>query len=276
MKRYLLLGGGAVLTIVVVAAIAAVVLLSNIGALTKAVVEKYGREALQAKVTLADVDVSLKSGQGRLTGFVVGNPKGFVTASALRFGEVKVTLDTARTTKDVIVLKEVLIAAPEATYEFASGGSNFDVLQRNAQNYARTMSPRGEAKTDAKKGEGPKLIIDNLYIRDGKVGVSHAALKGEQLDAPLPTIHLKDIGKEKKGATPEEVGERLMASIARGAQSAVGTLNLDKVLGEAGRAAKGAAEGATKAAGEAAEGAAKALEGAAGAAGGTMKKLLGK
>jgi hypothetical protein len=272
MKRILWLGGGAVVTIVVVVGIAAAVLMSNIGALTRAVVEKYGREALQAKVTLADADVSLKSGQGQLKGLVVGNPKGFATASALKFGEIKVTLDTARTTKDVIVLKEVLIAAPEATYEFASGGSNFDVLQRNAQNYARLMSPGGGAKKDAKKGEGPKLIIDNLYIRDGKVGVSHAALKGKQLDVPLPNIHLKDIGKEKRGATPEEVGEQLMASIGRGAQSAVGTLNLDKALSEAGQAAKGAA----KAAGEAAEGAAKALEGAAGQAGGAMKKLFGK
>ena len=275
MKRILWLGGGAVLTIVVVVGIVAAVLMSNIGALTKAVVEKYGREALQAKVTLADADVSLKSGQGQLKGLVVGNPKGFATASALKFGEIKVTLDTARTTKDVIVLKEVLIAAPEATYEFASGGSNFDVLQRNAQAYARTMGAGG-AKKDEKKGEGPKLIIDNLYVRDGKVGVSHAVLKGKQLDVPLPNIHLKDIGKDKKGATPEEVGERVMASIGSGARSAVGTLNLDKILGEAGQAAKGAAEGAAKAAGEAAQGAAKALEGAAGEASGAMKKLFGK
>ncbi|MCC7016061.1 MAG: hypothetical protein IT564_02510 [Rhodospirillales bacterium] len=275
MKRILWLGGGAVLTAIVVAVVAVTVLMSNIGALTRAVVEKYGREALQAKVTLADADVSLKSGQGQLKGLVVGNPKGFATPSALRFGEVKVTLDVARTTKDVIVLKEVLIAKPEATYEFASGGSNFDVLQRNAQAYARTMGA-GAPKKEEKKGEGPKLIIDNLYVRDGKVGVSHAALKGKQLDAPLPNIHLKDIGKEKKGATPEEVGERLMASIGRGAQGAVGTLNLDKMLGEAGGLAKGAAEGAAKAAGEAAGGAAKALEGAGGAAGDAVKKLFGK
>jgi hypothetical protein len=264
MKRILWLGGGAVLTAIVVAVIAVTVLMSNIGALTRAVVEKYGQEVLQAKVTLADADVSLKSGQGQLKGLVVGNPKGFATPAALRFGEIKVTLDVARTTKDVVVLKEVLIAAPEATYEFGAGGSNFDVLQRNAQAYAGKMGA-GSSKKDEKKSQGPKLIIDNLYVRDGKVGVSHVALKGKQLDAPLPNIHLRDIGKEKKGATPEEVGERLMAAIGRGTQGAVGTLNLDKVLGQAGQAAKGAAEGA-----------AKALEGAAGQAGSAVKKLFGK
>jgi hypothetical protein len=276
MKRTLWIAGGGVLTLAVVAVIAVTVLLSNVGSLIKAVVEKYGREALQANVTLADADVSLKSGQGQLKGLVVGNPKGFATASALKLGEVKVVLDTSRTTKDVIVLKEILIAAPQVTYEMASGGSNFDALQKNAQAYAKLMGGDGAKKKEEKKGEGPKLIIDNLYVRDGKVGVSHALLKGKQLDAPLPNIHLKDIGKEKKGATPEEVGERLMAALSQGARGAAGTLNIDKLIGEAGGMAKGAAEGAAKAAGEAAGGAAKALEGAGGAAGDAVKKLFGK
>ncbi|MBM3733535.1 MAG: hypothetical protein FJW24_08765 [Acidimicrobiia bacterium] len=275
MKRTLWIVGGGAVALIAVAAIAVTVLLSNIGSLIKAAVETYGSEALQAKVTLAEADVSVKNGQGRLAGLVVGNPQGFATPAALRLGEVKVTLDTARTTKDVIVLKEVLIAAPQVTYEMASGGSNFDALQKNAQIYAQKMGAGG-AKKDEKKGEGPKLIIDNLYVRDGKVGVSHALLKGKQLDAPLPNIHLKDIGKEKKGATPEEVGERLMASISQGARSAAGTLNVDKLIQDASGMAKGAAEGAAKAAGDAAKGATKALEGAAGAAGDTMKKLLGK
>ncbi len=275
MKRTLWIVGGSAVALVAVAGIAVTVLLSNIGSLIKTAVETYGREALQAKVTLADADVSVKNGQGRLAGLVVGNPQGFATPAALRLGEVKVTLDTARTTKDVIVLKEIVIAAPQVTYEMASGGSNFDALQKNAQAYARKMGAGG-AKKEEKKGEGPKLIIDNLYVRDGKVGVSHALLKGKQLDAPLPNIHLKDIGKDKKGATPEEVGERLMASISQGARSAAGTLNVDKLIQDASGMAKGAAEGAAKAAGDAAKGAAKALEGAGGAAGDAVKKLFGK
>ena len=264
MKRTLWIAGGGVLTLAVAAAVAVTVLLSNIGPLIKAAVETYGREALQAKVTLADADVSLKSGQGQLKGLVVGNPKGFATEAALKLGEVKVVLDTARTTKDVIVLKEIVIAAPQVTYELASGGSNFDALQKNAQAYAQKIGASG-AKKDEKKGEGPKLIIDNLYVRDGRVGVSHAVLKGKQIDAPLPNIHLKDIGKEKKGATPEEVGERLMASLSQGARNAAGSVNIDKLIGDAGGAVKGAAEGASKA-----------LEGAAGTAGDAMKKLFGK
>lgn len=272
MKRFLLIG--VVLLAVIVAG--AVYLMSNIGALIKTAVEKYGTEAFQAKVALSSADVSVSSGQGQLKGLTIGNPKGFNTPAAMKLGQIKVTLDPARTTKDVIAIKEILIMKPEVTYEMASGGSNFDVLQKNAQAYAQKMGAGGGAKKEEKAGEGPKLIIDNLYIRDGKVGVSHALLKGKEMSAPLPNIHLKDIGKEKKGASPAEVADKIMASVTKGAQSAVGTLNLDKVLGDATGVAKGAVEGASKAAGQAAQGATKALEGAAGAADSAVKKLFGK
>ncbi|MBM3566636.1 MAG: hypothetical protein FJX42_11060 [Alphaproteobacteria bacterium] len=273
MKRVVLIGGG-----IAVAAVVAIVLfvMSNIGSLIKTAVEKYGTEAFQAKVALSSADVSVKSGSGQLKGLTIGNPKGFNTPAALSLGEIKVTLDPQRTTKDLIAIKEILIVKPEVTYEMASGGSNFDVLQKNAQAYAQKMGAGGGAKKEEKSGEGPKLIIDNLYIRDGKVGVSHALLKGKELSAPLPNIHLKDIGKEKKGASPAEVADKIMASISSGAKNAVGTLNLDKVLGDATAAAKGAMDSATKAAGEAAQGAGKALEGAAGAADSAVKKLFGK
>ncbi len=276
MKRFLLIGG--VLLAVIVAG--AVYFMSNIGALIKAAVETYGTEALQAKVALASAEVSVSTGQGQLKGLTIGNPKGFNTPTAMKLGEIKVTLDPARTTKEVIAIKEILIAKPAVTYEMASGGSNFDALQKNAQAYAQKMGAGGGARKGEKPGEGPKLIIDNLYIRDGRVGVSHALLKGKDMSAPLPNIHLKDIGKDTKGASPAEVADKIMASVTKGARSAVGTLNLDKVLGDAAGmaqgAVKGAGEGASKAAGEAAQGATKALEGAAGTAGDTMKKLLGR
>jgi len=44
-------------------------------------------------------------------------------------------------------------------------------------------------------------------LRDGKVSVSDNAafLKGKKLDAPIPNIELKDIGKEDGGASAGDV-----------------------------------------------------------------------
>ena len=149
-----------------------------------------------------------------MRGFVLGNPKGFNTKSAMKFGEVSVTIDPSTITSDVIVIKEVRITEPEVTYELGSGGSNFDAIKRNVDAYVggggKTPPKKGEKKEAGKKG--PKLVIENLYITGGKVGVSATFLKGKSVGGTLPDIHLKDIGKEKKtepGATPGEVAKKV-------------------------------------------------------------------
>ncbi len=50
----------------------------------------------------------------------------------------------------------------------------------------------------------------------------------------MPDIHLEDIGKKDDGASPAEVAKEIMGSVKSSVGSAVGTLNLDKVLGNVG------------------------------------------
>lgn len=273
MKRGLLIGGGVVVAVLVIVVAVAVYIFSNLGSLIKTAVEKYGTEVVQAPVTLGSADVSIKSGEGGLKNLVVANPKGFSTPSAFKMGGISIKLDTNRLSKDLIVIKEIAIDAPEVTYELASGGSNIDAIQKNVNAYTAKLG--GGAKKEEKKGEGPKLIIDHIYIRGGKVNVSSTLLKGKALGAPLPTIHLTDIGKDKKGATPGEVAEKVIGAITKGATSAVSTLNLDKLkdlAGGATDAAKKALEGATGTAGGAAGAAGDAAKGAAD----KLKGMFGK
>jgi hypothetical protein len=103
--------------------------------------------------------------------------------------------------------------------------------------------------------EGPKIIIENLYMRDGTVMVSAPAMTDETLSAPLPDIHLADIGKDGGGATPAEVASQVMAAIAASAKQAVQSVDVDALL-----------KGAGEMAGEAQEELEKATEGAGGAA----------
>ena len=225
MKRGLIIGG--VVLAVVVAGI--IFLLANLGSVIKAVVEKVGSEATKARVTLNEADVSITSGKGRLRGLTVGNPAGFKTASALELGEIGVEVDVSTVKSDVIVVKEIVIDAPKVTYEFAARGSNMETLRQNVEAYAG-----GEREKPPAGGErkGPKLVIENLYIRDGRVNVSADFLKGEKVGVALPTIHLRDIGKtggRNEGASGAEVAEKVIAAIGRTATSAVGTLNVGAI-----------------------------------------------
>ena len=228
--------------IVVIVGVGVYYLVSNLGGIVKAAIENYGSAATQAKVTVDKVDLSLTSGEGSISKLFIGNPSGFATAQALTVGTVSIKVDTASVTKFPIVIKEVVIAAPNVTYERGTAGGNLEKIRDNVQRYAGLAQPAqgGQApapsKPEASKPAGadkpePKFIIENLYVRDGKVAISHTALQGRTLSSGLPTIHLKDIGKDKGGATPAEIANKVVGAITQEA-SKVASVDLDKALGQ--------------------------------------------
>lgn len=275
MKKFLLIGGGlvAVLAIIVVALV--VFVFSELDSIVKAAVEEVGSEATKTEVRLDDVEISLTSGKGALRGLKVGNPRGFATDSAMSLGAISVDLNTDTVGSETIVIREVLIAKPEVTYEIDDkGNSNIQTIQKNVQSFAGGKSGSSGKTSDgastASKDEGPKLVIENLYVRDGTVNVSASALKGQKMSAKLPTVHLRNLGKKQGGATPAQIAEMVIAAVSKNATTAVGTLNVDKLV-------KGISDKAMKEAGKEAEGALKGVLGKSGSdAEGAMKKLLGK
>lgn len=226
-------------------------------------------------VTLDDAEISATDGQGALRGLSVGNPSGFETPRAFSLGEIKVTVDVGSVGSDPVVIKEVVIDKPAVTYEVASdGGSNIDAIRRNVEAFT---GGSGGGGSDSGGDAGPKVVIENLYVRGGEVNVSATMLQGRTLSAGLPDIHLQDIGKDSGGATPGEVAEKLMASLNESIGSAVGTLNLDQVLGTLGEGVKGAQEMMEKGAGEAlksGEGMGDAAKEGLDKAGESIKKLI--
>jgi len=250
-----------VAVLVVVIGVGVYWFLGNLDSIIREAIEKYGSEITKTEVTLDKVEVSPTSGAGSLSGLTMGNPAGFESDYAFKLGQVSVTLNTDSIGGETIVIKEVVIAAPAVTYEIGSAGSNIDAIRKNVEAYT---GGGGSGGSDDKESD-VKLVIENLYIRDGKVNVSATALGGKSLGAPLPTIHLKDIGKDSGGASPGEVADKIIKAVSKGATQAVGTLNLDKILGGAGGVAKDAMD---KGKGI--------MEQGKGAVGGTLNKLLGK
>ena len=161
---------------------------------------------------------------------------GYRTDNAFKLGVVSVDLDVGSVTSDTVIIHEIVIAGPQVTYELGPGGSNIDVIRKNVDSFVgggkKSDGGGGGQPSDAAKSEagGIKIIIENLIIRDGKVAVSAALLKGKKLSVPLPPIHLKDIGKDKGGASPGEVAEKIMASVTDGATKAVGSLNISGLV----------------------------------------------
>ncbi|MDE2228291.1 MAG: hypothetical protein KGL11_04530 [Alphaproteobacteria bacterium] len=124
------------------------------------------------------------------------------------------------------MIKKVDIERPQVTYELDNGGSsNLATLQKNAMAY-------GGGGAAPANGSERKLIIDDLVIRQGQVGISQAMLKGKSLSAPLPEIHLTNIGKSSGGASPAEVAKEVLAAIT-GAAAKIGSSEVAKSIGSA-------------------------------------------
>jgi uncharacterized protein involved in outer membrane biogenesis len=237
MKRVILMGG------VLIAALIAVgvyVLYSSLDTVVQSAVEQVGSDATGTRVTLGEVDISPTSGSGALRQFCMTNPKGFEEGDAFKFEEVSVTIDLSTIASDPVVIKEIVVQAPEITYTIGGGTSNMDEIQKNVDDYATSEEGSGSGGGDG--DEGPKLIIEHLYLRDGTVIARAPELSDETVSAPLPEIHLTDIGKDGNGATPGEVARQTMAAVVDSAKSAVGSVEIKALLQDAGEMADEAAD----------------------------------
>ena len=263
----------------------------NAGQIVQAAIEDQGSRATQVAVKLDAVDISLQELKAGIRGLTVANPPGFKTARAVSLGEVSVKI-AKDWSLDLIAIDEVMVRAPEVTYEIGSGGSNIAAIQQNVENFMKVMGggPGGSdgASAPSESKDGPKVVINDLWIKGGKVNVSASLLQGKTLTTPLPEIHLTDIGKDSGGASPAEVVDQIIAAITKHSGNAASSLDLSalglsdisgkaaEIGGAAAEAAKDvmkdAMEGAGGGAGAVGDKAKDVMEGA----GGAIKGLFGK
>lgn len=216
---------------------------TNLNAIVKDALERYGSAATQTDVNISSVRISLTTGKGTVSGIKIGNPKAYVAATALKLGEVDMLLDTQSIRgSGPIIIKQVNITKPYVIYEVgADGNSNLQDIQKNVSKATSTSKPSKNAR---------KVIIRDLYIRNGKIGITHALLKGRDIKTDLPLIHLRNIGQEGEGATPQQISKQVLGQITTkaaqaGAQAlaeeigSLKNLNKDEIMNKAKGSLKG-------------------------------------
>ncbi|MEX1036064.1 MAG: hypothetical protein WDZ54_08915 [Sneathiella sp.] len=273
--------GGIVIGLIVVIAIAVGVLYFNLDKVIIAAVEEYGSEVTKTDVVLQEVDLDLTSGKGALKGFSVGNPKGFDEDHSIRFDSVAVEVNTAETNDKLIYIREIRVDNPSIVYEVNQTTNNLDAIRNNVDAFLKEKGlAGGETTQEDSAKEGPKVIIDNIFIEGGRVTVKAAMLGNQKVEGRLPNIQMTNIGKDEGGATPGEVAAKIIDELTGKAMTVITDLGIGKnigtlldnagdlvnktgvgeAVGKAGEATKGVTEGATD---------------AVGGAGKSIKKLLG-
>lgn len=244
MKKVLLIIGGVILVLVVV-------LMLSLGQIIKAGVNTAGPKLAKVPVHLNSVVVNPLTGMVRIKGLVVGNPEGFNTPSAMELNDFKLNIKMSSLFSKAIVIEEILIDAPQITYEKSLKSSNLSTLQANlAPKDAAAPKPEAAPAPEKKKAAAKKVIIEDFQLNGAKVNVTITALGGKTMTLPLPDIHMKDIGKDSGGANPAEVISEVFNSITKAVTEAAASVGdaAGKALKDVGGAATDAAKGATDAA----------------------------
>lgn len=243
--------------LILVVLLALVILFLNfyLGSVVKAAVETVGPKAVGAPVTVTSVKIRLFRGLIEIKGVHMGNPEGFKAPAAITVGLIRLDFEPLSMLTDKIHLREIVVEAPEITYEIGMGGSNIGQIQKNVAAFTgagqakpETAAPAPEpAKPAAPAKPGKKVLIDHFLVTGGEVRISAAFMGGKVVPVPLPTLEMRDIGKEKDTTLADATGQMInevLASIANTATTAASG------IGDGAKAIGGAAADAGKAVGE--------------------------
>ena len=239
---------GVVILVLIVGGL--VFLYLSLNRVIRSAVETYGPQVTKSEVKLGSVNVSPFSGNASLSNLIVGNPQGFKTPSAFKLGAMSVSLDVRSLVSDTVAIREIVVSAPEITYELGPGGNNLAVLQKNVEAYTGGSAKPGPQTPQVQKG-GKKVIIDRLRVEKSKLNVSVGVpLQAQATTLALPDIEMRDIGKKGQGASMADVVEKILEEVNRNAAKAVANVDMkgltEKARKEAEKEATGAAGKALK------------------------------
>jgi hypothetical protein len=179
-------------------------LFHNLNSIVKMAIEKYGSEAIKTQVRVDKVRIKLQEGSARISGLTIANPPGFSMPYAFSLGDISVGIDINSLTGDVIVIREIGIAAPQVFFEInADKKANLNVLSKNLGKGAETPQP------EEKPGAEPKLIISKASLSDAQLQALVVPLDNKQYQLTLPTITMNNLGAPK-GAPPAEIARQML------------------------------------------------------------------
>jgi uncharacterized protein involved in outer membrane biogenesis len=225
--RKLLIAGGVVVALCVAALITVSFFLGSI--VTKGV-NSYAPRVTQTRVTLAGASISPLSGSGSLSGFVVGNPRGWSDADLVSLRRIHVAVVPRSLFADHIVIENIDIDAPEFDYETRITSSNVGDLLANVERVSGTSAGTATAKS----GQPLKFEVRHFRVRNGIVRLGTGS---KAVSVPLPPVELTNIGTSEGGITSAQL-----------ATTVVRALTNDIVRAGADAARKAATDAARKAA----------------------------
>jgi len=219
MKKFLL-GAVALILLLLIGGVAYLYL--SLNTLVKKAIETVGPAITRTDVTLVSANLSPLSGSGKLSGFVVGNPKGYSAPYALRLGSISLSVDKETLLKDPIVVNSIVIRDPQLALIGTPGGTNLQEIMRNIKSYGaskeKSAPPSPSASPSGKNSDSKKFVVKSVIISGAKVDVVLGAF-GQSVNQALtlPEIRLQNLGSDGKGLSASQISEQIFTPLINAA-----------------------------------------------------------
>jgi hypothetical protein len=247
--------------VLVVVVLAAVVFVGFfLDSTVKREVETLGPQYTKVSVTLDAFSLSLFSGSGKLTKFVIGNPQGFKSPFSISMDTASLSVSPASVFADKVVIKSIDIQAPQITFETDLTGNNLKKILNNLQDTTGggTNTPAKPAEPQTASGKpAKKLQVDDFLINGGKVQLTvNTPVGSKSATLSIPQIHLTKLGQGPEGITGPELAKLALAAIeeeaAKVAASAIPELQRGALFmsNDSSKSATNTVEKATKSLGD--------------------------
>lgn len=202
--------------------------LSNLDALVKAAIEKYGSQTTQTAVRVEKVQIKLAEGDGAIYGLTVANPKGFIQEQAFSLGEIGLGIDLQSLKEEPYVINRITVRAPQVFVEVnEKNKTNLNELKNNLPASGKTAKEGGEQSAGT-GGKEPRLIIRQLTFEQGQITAKVTPLK-KDYDLKLPAINMANLGGSK-GATPTELSKEILKRLTDAATAEIKKKGIDAEL----------------------------------------------
>ena len=188
-----------ILVIILIVAVFAIIL--NLDKIVKTGINTVVPQVTKCEAYVEDVNFNVFGGKFEIKNLVIKNPEGYKTDHAFALGHIFVNVKMGSLMSDVIEIDQVLIDAPEITYEVGLGNSNLNTILENV-NSSLPESDDKEKKEEPQKEEkkeGKKVIVNLIKVTNGKIGISAKIAGGMEAPIVLPDLEIKDLGKKEGG-----------------------------------------------------------------------------
>jgi hypothetical protein len=201
--------------------------LSNLDAIVKAAIEKYGSEATRTAVRVDKVQIKLTEGDGAIHGLTVGNPGGFTQKHAFSLGEIGLGIDLQSLKEEPYVIDHITVRAPQIFVEINKDNkTTLNELRKNLT--SRKTAKTSQQDSDQSAGKEPRLIIKRMTFEQGRIAAKVTPLK-KDYDLKLPQINMVNLGGSK-GATPSELTSEIIKRLTDAATAEIKKKGIDAEL----------------------------------------------